>query len=288
VAALYATYRRDLDAAAARVALGSQLAQTPCGVIEYSSFGAGPALLLVHGGGGGIDQTREYAERLAAAGLRVITVSRFGYLRTPLPTDGSAAAQADAYACLLDTLRIERTAIAGASAGAPSALQFALRHPRRCTAVVLLVPALYAPRPEGSPAAPLPRGVRALFGGPPLADFALWLAASAVRLTAGDDAERQRLARTLAQPIPIELRRPGLRNDFDVMSSLGRYALERVHAPTLIISAANDHLLVNAGARYSAAHIPGARHLELPDGGHWWIGRNEQVLAEVAAFARRP
>jgi pimeloyl-ACP methyl ester carboxylesterase len=52
-------------------------------------------------------------------------MSRFGYLRTPLPADASAAAQADAHACLLDALGIRRAAIVGASAGAPSAMQFA-------------------------------------------------------------------------------------------------------------------------------------------------------------------
>jgi len=284
VAALYAAYRRDLDAAAARVALGSQLAQTPCGVIEYSSFGAGPALLLVHGGGGGIDQTREYAERLAAAGLRVVTVSRFGYLRTPLPADGSPAAQADAHACLLDSLKIERAAVLGVSAGAPSTLQFALRHARRASGVVLLVPAAYAPRPDG--ATPVPAGARWLIRAAAFSDFGLWLAARAVQLWARGESEQQRFARLIEQPLPLALREAGMRNDFAVLSGLQRYELERIAAPTLVVSVANDHPMVNAGARYSAAHIPGAKHLELPDGGHFWIGRNEQLIGEVAAFIR--
>jgi len=43
-------------------------------------------LLAIHGSGGGYDQ-----------GIRVIAMSRFGYLRTPMHTDASAAAQADAH-----------------------------------------------------------------------------------------------------------------------------------------------------------------------------------------------
>ena len=125
-------YRRDIDQAFKRISTGSQVVQTSCGPIEYAMVGAGMPVLIVHGAGGGFDQGMEFARDLAAAGLRVIAMSRFGYLRTPLPADASAAAQADAHACLLDALGIRRAAIVGASAGAPSSLQFALRHPERC------------------------------------------------------------------------------------------------------------------------------------------------------------
>ena len=81
---------------------------------------------MVHGSGGGYDQGLDFGEPLASKGLRIIAVSRFGYLGTPLPADASAAAQADAYACLLDALKIRRAPVIGASAGAPSAMQFAL------------------------------------------------------------------------------------------------------------------------------------------------------------------
>src|SRR3954470_21793656 len=145
-------YGRDIAAARERVASGSQIAQTPCGPIEYASLGSGPALLIVHGAGGGFDQALDMAAPLVASGLRVVLMSRFGYLRTPLPSDASPAAQADAHACLLDALKIERAAVLGASAGAPSTMQLALRHPRRVSAMALLVPLAYAP--DASPAAP--------------------------------------------------------------------------------------------------------------------------------------
>jgi hypothetical protein len=45
-------------------------------------------------------------------------MSRFGYLRTPLPKDAAPAAQADAHACLLDALHLSRVPILGISAGA--------------------------------------------------------------------------------------------------------------------------------------------------------------------------
>ena len=122
IAAVVLAYRNDIDAAFERVSTGSRIVQTPCGPIEYASAGEGDPVLVVHGAGGGFDQGMDFAKGLAAGGLRVIAMSRFGYLRTPLPPDASPAAQADAHACLLDALGLKRAAIVGASAGAPPLL----------------------------------------------------------------------------------------------------------------------------------------------------------------------
>jgi pimeloyl-ACP methyl ester carboxylesterase len=116
-------------------------------------------------------------------GFRVIAMSRFGYLRTPLPADASAGAQADAHACLLDALGIERVAIVAASAGAPSSMQFALRHPQRITALVLMVPAAYVPRPANAPPMVTPPFTRFLFDTALRSDFLFWAATRLARPT---------------------------------------------------------------------------------------------------------
>ena len=156
-------YRTDIQQARDRVATGSSLAHTSCGPIEYAVTGDGPPVLVVHGAGGGFDQGLDFGEPLAKLGLRIIAMSRFGYLRTPLPPDASPAAQADAHACLLDALGIEKVAIVGGSAGAPSSMQFALRHPARLTALVLVVPATFVPRPGNAPALHTPPETQVLF-----------------------------------------------------------------------------------------------------------------------------
>jgi 2-hydroxy-6-oxonona-2,4-dienedioate hydrolase len=79
-------------------------------------------VLVVHGIFGGFDQGSVTAQGNLGNGFRCIVPSRFGYVRTPLPDTASPATQADAYACLLDVLGIERTAVMGASAGATSAI----------------------------------------------------------------------------------------------------------------------------------------------------------------------
>jgi pimeloyl-ACP methyl ester carboxylesterase len=288
-------YRRDLRVARERIAVGSAIAQTACGPIEYAITGQGPAVLVVHGAGGGFDQVAAMARDLGARGYTAIAPSRFGYLRTPLPADASAQAQADAHACLLDALGIDRAAIIGISAGAPSSLQFALRHPARTTALVLLVPALHAPRPGNAPPLETPAGTAALFDTALRWDGLMWAATKAMPDTlarailatppevlarAAPD-EQARARQLLDYILPVSRRRLGLLNDARVTSTLPRYELEKVAVPTLLVSAKDDLFGTYAGAAYSARHIPRARFVGFEEGGHVWIDHNAQVLAET-------
>lgn len=300
VALVAVSYQRDLRQARERVATGSQVADTPCGPIEYAVAGEGRPVLVVHGAGGGYDQGLTFAAPLAAGGFRVIAMSRFGYLRTPMPADASAAAQADAHACLLDALNIRRASIIGASAGAPSSMQFALRHPDRTAALVLLVPAAYVPRPGGAPPLTTPNGTQFLFDTVLRSDFLFWVAPRVARDTvirallatppalveAASPEEKARVAQLIDQVLPVSPRRRGLINDAAVTSSLPRYELERIAAPTLVVSARDDLFGTFDGARYSAEHIPGARFIGYPDGGHLWVGHHAQLMSELAAFLR--
>ena len=116
------------------------LVQTARGPIELAHWGDGPAVLALHGGMGGYDQSLLLGRAVLgdAPVHRVLALSRPGYLGTPQSSGTPPSAQADLYAALLDTLAIERAAVIAVSAGGPSALHFALRHPDRCAAVVLV------------------------------------------------------------------------------------------------------------------------------------------------------
>jgi len=286
-------YRRDLQAARNRIGTGSTVVRTACGPIEYAEAGSGPAVLVVHGAGGGFDQGMEFARDLAVSGFRVIAMSRFGYLRTPLPAEASAPAQADAHACLLDSLGLQGAAIVGASAGAPSALQFALRHPARCNALALVVPAAYAPRADNAPSMRTPAGTQMLFDTALRSDFLFWAATRVARDTvlgsilatppevvrSASREEQARVDRMLQHILPVTPRRQGLLNDAALTSTLVREPLERVRAPTLVISLPDDQFGTLDGARHTAAHIPGARLVTFPKGGHVWVGHNAEVMA---------
>jgi 2-hydroxy-6-oxonona-2,4-dienedioate hydrolase len=258
-------------------------------------LGEGPAVLLVHGAGGGFDQMLDLAAELAAAGFRAVAMSRFGYLRTPLPADASPAAQADAHVALLDFLGIDRAAVIGVSAGAPSSMQFALRHPARCSALVLLVPLAYSPRPSAPPPGPAARFV---FEKALKSDMLFWLLLKCaqpllVRTVLGTPAhllrgarveERQRVRRILENILPVSGRQQGMLNDARIGGSLPRYALERLAARTLVISAADDLYGTFPGARYTADHVPNGRFVGYDSGGHAWVGHHREVMSEIRAF----
>jgi pimeloyl-ACP methyl ester carboxylesterase len=299
---VHAAYRRDIGAARARVATGSLVAETRCGSVEYASVGDGPPILLVHGAGGGFDQALDLGAPLAQMGFRVIAMSRFGYLRTPMPVDASAAAQADAHAALLDSLGIARASVVGASAGAPSSMQFALRYPERCSALVLVVPAAYVPRPDGAPSLRTPPRTLLLFDTVLRTDFLFWAAARLSRdilirsilgtppavVQRAEAAEQARVATVLEHVLPVSARRLGLLNDGVIVTTLGRYDLERIAAPTLAIGAADCLYGTFDVARYSAEHIRGARFIGYPTGGHLWVGHHDELLSEVADFLKHP
>jgi 2-hydroxy-6-oxonona-2,4-dienedioate hydrolase len=294
------SYQGDIQQARDRVSSGSRIALTSCGPIEYAVAGNGPPVLVVHGAGGGFDQGMELSAPLVEQGFHIIAMSRFGYLRTPLPHDASPAAQADAHACLLDALGIERVAVIGGSAGAPSSLQFALRYPGRITALVLLVPATYVPRPGDAPPVYTPPGLEFLLDTAMRSDLLFWAVSKFARETAirtilatppavvrqANDDEQARVQQILDHIQPISQRRPGLLNEAAVIPSLQRYELERITVPTLTIGCADDLFGTYDGARYTAEQIPGARFVDYPNGGHLWVGHQQEVMQEIVRFFR--
>jgi pimeloyl-ACP methyl ester carboxylesterase len=283
--------------AQARISTGSSVVNTERGAIEYASIGEGAPVLIVHGAGGGFDQALDFVNSLNKGPFRCVFVSRFGYLRSPLQGDGSPEAQADLYACLLDALGIRETAVIGVSAGGPSALQFAIRHPQRCRALVLLVPATFAP--DGAGLRPrLPALTKLVADTILKSDFAYWLMIHLARRTIIENilgtpfevaeratpAERDRLQTMLTNILPVSLRRAGLSNDGAVISKLGPFDLERIEAPTLLISMEDDRYGTYPGAQYTARQIRNACFVGFASGGHLWLGLKEEIATAVVNF----
>ena len=294
-------YRRDIAAARARASSGSRIVDTPCGSIEYAVSGEGAPVLVVHGAGGGFDQGLEFGRVLADRGFMVIAASRFGYLRTSLPADASPAAQADAHVCLLDALKLPKVAILGGSAGAPSTIEFCLRHAGRCSSMVLLVPAVFLPRPAGEPQVQPPAPPRFVPDWMLGSDFLFWLNLKLARgialekrfavpvrdFESAPPDEQERILRVMRNTLPLSLRRKGLRNDLVTVASRRHYDLERIAVPTLVIAIENDLFGIHESSRDVAQRIPGARFVSFPTGGHLWVGRQNEVVSEVTAFLNK-
>ena len=298
-ALIWNRYRQDMAVARTRVSTGSQVVNTPCGPIEYAVAGEGIPVLGIHGAGGGFDQGLDFFRPLIGRGFKVIAPSRFGYLRTPMPADASPMAQADAHACLLDALGLQKVAVAGGSAGAPSAMQFCLRHADRCSAMVLIVPLAWRegrPTATGKPSAIAGFLINAILR----SDFSFWAMTRFARgfttktiiATPPEDVrhasadEQARVALILDHIEPISLRAQGLRNDAAIAQSLTRYDLERFNTPALLISVEDDLFDTYRSARYTAEHVRGARFVGYPTGGHVWAGHQQEIFAEIDRFLK--
>jgi 2-hydroxy-6-oxonona-2,4-dienedioate hydrolase len=300
--AIWRQFSTDLAAARAKAAVGSIVIDTPCGPIEYQEAGTGAPLLAVHGSGGGFDQGMAFAAPLATQGIRVIAMSRFGYLRTPMPADGSAEAQADAFVCLMDALDVPTAAVMGGSAGALSALQLAVRHPDRVSALILLVPLGYKPPGQPNSAEPMAPWVEAAMMRVIGSDFLFWSAMHIARdritatvlatppdlLATANPDEQTRINAMLDGILPVSARAAGLRADTAASKTMTPVDLSHVRALTLIISARDDGYGTYAAAEYMAGQIPGAEFLGFETGGHTWVGHNDAVMAAIVTLVLSP
>ncbi len=244
-------FEADIAQARDRIRRDSIVIKTRCGPIEYQEAGSGIPLLAVHGSGGGHDQGMAFARPLTKQGIRVIAMSRFGYLRTPMPADASPAAQADAHMCLLDALGIRQAAVLGGSAGAPSAIQMAIRHPDRTSALILLVPLTYKPPSQAASAPTMPSWVEDTMMSVIGSDFLFWSALRVVRnqmigtvlatppelVPLANASEQARVNAMLDGILPVSARAQGLRSDTAIGKHLAPVNLKAIHAPTLVISA---------------------------------------------------
>jgi len=298
VAAVAFRYSREISAARKQIdRLGSQVIETACGPIEYARVGDGYPVLVVHGALGGFDQGLLTARQLIEAGFQVISVSRFGYLRSPIPENATLDLQVDLYACLLDELGIRQAAVLGVSAGATSAIRFAARYPERVSALILQSPA----SPGKVEAAPPPAAAFTLMR----SDFAYWAMVTSIRpvvermvgvpagfrLTPETEAAVTGL---LAATLPSSGRIDGFLNDFVFqtsefnaeISAASPYSVYKIHTPVLVIAALDDPLAVHENVRGMAEKFPNARLYVVPDSGHLLLGHSTEVDAEITRFLR--
>jgi pimeloyl-ACP methyl ester carboxylesterase len=196
---------------------------------------------------------------------------------------------------LLDTLGVERVAVVAFSDGGPSALQFALRHPERCVALVMISAKSQTPPPD----TPLQKLVfESLFR----SDYLFWLITEYARpfvLTmfgVSGDVQEQVPARStqLASDVvdgmnPISLRNDGIYHDRDTLTALPEdvFRLEQITAPTLVVHAVDDGLQPYSHAENTATRVPDTEFLSYEAGGHLLLLQLDEVREKVGAFYER-
>jgi len=290
---VYLCFLRDVQAARKRVTAGSRMIETKFGRIEYGDAGRGEPVLMVHGAGGGYDQGLLLGDLFLGEGFRLIAPSRFGYLESPLPEDSSLEAQADAFACLLDALDIDRVTVVAVSAGGLPGLTFARRYPERTAALVMIAAVSYTgqgtdkDRKKGA-------SINRIIG----SDFVYWLAIRTARspllsllgvskevqkgLTQAEMAQADRFLEAM---LPMRWRLNGILLD-QSRNMPPDDSPEQIHVPGLVIHARDDSLVGWSNGRYAAASIAGAEFMTIERGGHLLLGHYDAIRTRVVVFLK--
>jgi pimeloyl-ACP methyl ester carboxylesterase len=288
-ATVFVRYRRDVARAEVRLArVDRRTVETRFGSIEYSQRGEGPSVLYVHGVVGGCDAGIPLAQLVVPPGYRIVAPSRFGYLGSPMPEDPSPAAQAGAFAALLDELGITETVVVGFSAGSSSSVQLALRHPDRVSGLVLVA----ANSPHRKPPPAPPRVLAPLLFSEPVFWFLRVFQPSWLARVAGlprgyrlNDEEQRVVAETIDTFFPFSPRVKGTIYDAYVGNQdIANYPFEEISVPTLAVHAKDDPLASYEDARAMVARIPGARFITVEHGGHILAASDKRAVREIADF----
>jgi len=236
-----------------------------------------PPLVLLHGFGASLFSWREVIHPLAENAF-VVAYDRpgFGLTERPLPpypqeeSPYSTPAQVELVVGLMDSLNIEEAVLVGNSAGGTIALQTALEHPDRITALVLLSPAVY----EGGGT---PAFVKPLFQLPQIQRlgplFARNIRTWGQRLleTAWHDPARitQDIYDGYTRPLQVEnwdraLWELVLASEQPDLAS----RMEELSLPVLVITGDDDRVVPTENSIRLAGEIPGAELVVLPGCGH--------------------
>lgn len=268
------------------------LAKTRYGQIEYASWGTGPAVLVIHGAGGGFDQGRFLAEALGGRGFRWIAVSRFGYLGSDLPEDPSVPAQAHAFADLLDGLQVNVVHVLAMSGGVPPALKFAEQYPSRTGRMVLLSSAPFTPFGPDVEDRPVPTWMyNALLGN----DVVYWALKNFARglleksfdvraeLRAGLDPEEEAFIRNLVDSfLPASRRLKGLSNEAAAVDPSLTYRLDTIKSKVLVVHAIDDRLNPFVIGKALAERIDESKFMAVETGGHLLLGHHAELRRRVS------
>jgi len=270
---------------------------TSRGPVEYLDTGNGEVVLSLHGAMGGYDQAQILARTIGGSNYRYLSLSRPGYLGTPLTTGRTPEEQADLYAEFVDLLNIRQVIVIAISGGGPSAIHFALRHRNRCRGLVLVSTC------GGKAETKIPLYFRIM------TLLAKWPAFITMMKKRTEKNLKQALRRSISDPDILERtlrdadvmalykevavgciqrlaeRIAGTKNDIETVQTRS-YPLKDIAVPTLIVHGTKDPLVpFEEHGKRLATEIPGAQIYAAEGGEHVTIfTHRKEVQSAVCAF----
>ncbi|WKE67312.1 alpha/beta hydrolase [Gallaecimonas kandeliae] len=282
----YNYYKDFQQAAYHKWAAGSRLLDTPSGPLEYQSKGSGVPVLQFHGTPSSYRGNLNFAlyDGLFTSGYRLVSASRPGYMRSPLSTGKTPAAQADAFSSLADELHLGKVVVVGISGGGPSALAFVHRHPNQCRALVLIEALALPISSDGEQKTGYGRLLEWALDN----NYLTWLASGPLfrhlfpQLVDNDDKMAEDFGEYLALFPHFEA---GLRNDVAQFQQLKPLPQPITSCPTLILHGLDDQVVPFGNATAVLAHIPGAKLVPFAGSGHeMFYSRAGEIQQQIRAF----
>ena len=222
--------------------------------IWFASYGAGPAVILLHGGMGHSGNFGKQVEAIATAGYRVVVVDSRGHGRST--RDGRPFTYellASDLEAVMDAAGIETASIVGWSDGADTALLLAMAKPERVTGLYF-----FACNVD-------PSGTRELEFTDMLGRCIGRHAADYERLSPVGDFDQ--LGDDLA-----EMQR--------TQPNLSQQQLAAVRVPVVSVLGEHDEFIKRSHAEYLARSIPGARFELLPGVSHFAPIQRPQLFTD--------
>jgi pimeloyl-ACP methyl ester carboxylesterase len=239
------------------------------GRLFYETAGEGPALILGHAGFVDHrmwdDQWRAFAQH-----HRVIRFDLRGYGKSDSLT--APVSRRVELRQVFESLRIPRAALLGCSLSGETALDFALEHPARVSALVIVSATPSGFALQGEP----PRHLMEMFGALQTGDLALaselqnriWIDGPFRQPGQVDPNTRGRVAEMSANALIKGAWNMSSMHPSDPLNPPASARLAQITAPTLVIAGGLDHPEILRAAEVMAATIPNARKVILPGCAH--------------------
>lgn len=290
--------------------LQPRVAETAAGPVEFDlSDGVGPVVLASHGGLGGVDQARLMLDWLGRDRYRLLSVSRPGYLGTPLSSGLGPERQADLFAALLDHLGIPNVVVVGLSAGGPAAYLLAARHADRVKALVAIDSVSGRQDPARGPGrvtetifmsslsqaligavtrrAPARLLKQTLSG---TASFSAMELRAQTEFVLSSPEQLAFFKTFMATVSPYRPRKSGTDNDTAQGLAISSLPLEDIRCPVLVVHGTHDTDVPLFHGVDARERIAGAEHIWIDRGSHFgfWLGPNAAAAQSLARdFIRR-
>lgn len=286
------------------VRIAPRVIDTAVGRMEFDlSEGKGPVVMSSHGGIGGVDQARVMLNWLDPAEYRLLSVSRPGYLNTPLASSRSFEEQADLFAALLDALGVEKVAMVTLSSGGPPGYIFAARHPERVWALVA-IDSVSGHHEMPETAGPIAQAIFMSRLGQKITQLIaekrpVWLLRQLFQGTAHYTRQQVRahtdftlrshealaFVRAFMDTMyPYDPRKVGTDNDSVLLRSLAHLPLEQISSPAVVVHGTHDADVKFHHGVYAHEHIPGAERFWIEEGSHlgFWLSPHAAQAQDAA------